>query len=88
MDANTTQLTRTDQCSVRCPWRSLTTHEISVARLVGEALTNHQIASRLHISPHTVNFHLRRIYSKIEIHSRVRLAQIVQDHTGISQCRP
>ena len=41
-------------------------------------LTNQQIANRLHISPHTVNFHLRRIYRKLAIGSRVHLAQLVR----------
>ena len=59
-------------------WASLTGREAAIAALVGEAMTNQQIANRLHISPHTVNFHLRRIYRKLAIGSRVHLAQLVR----------
>ena len=54
--------------------------EREVADLVGRALTNQQIARRLGISTHTVNFHLRRIFGKLGIQSRVNLAQIAQAH--------
>ncbi len=45
-----------------------------MAELVRQALTDQQIANRLGISPHTVNYHLRQIYRKLAIHSRVSLA--------------
>ncbi|WUJ12341.1 helix-turn-helix transcriptional regulator [Actinoplanes sp. NBC_00393] len=54
----------------------LTTREAMVATLVGRGLTNQQIAHRLRISPHTVNFHLRQIFRKLEIPSRVHLATL------------
>jgi DNA-binding CsgD family transcriptional regulator len=59
-------------------WASLTDRERTVALLAGHALTNQQIANRLRISPHTVNFHLRQVFRKLAIDSRVRLARIVQ----------
>jgi DNA-binding CsgD family transcriptional regulator len=55
-------------------WERLTDRERAVARLVGRALTNAQIARRLGISAHTVNFHLRQIFRKLDISSRVSLA--------------
>lgn len=55
-------------------WESLTERERAVATLAGEALTNWQIARRLCISPHTVNFHLRQVFRKLGIASRVSLA--------------
>jgi DNA-binding CsgD family transcriptional regulator len=55
-------------------WDRLTEREQAVARLAGKALTNQQIARRLGISAHTVNFHLRQIFRKLEIGSRVSLA--------------
>jgi DNA-binding CsgD family transcriptional regulator len=58
-------------------WASLTTAEQNVARLAGEALTNRQIAERLYLSPHTVTTHLRHIFTKLEIRSRVELARLV-----------
>ncbi|MET9558470.1 LuxR C-terminal-related transcriptional regulator [Streptomyces sp. NPDC006645] len=58
-------------------WDSLTSTEAKVARLVAQGLTNRQVASELFISPHTVGFHLRQIYRKLAIQSRVDLARIV-----------
>lgn len=61
-------------------WKCLTERERTVARLAGHALTNQQIANRLRISPHTVNFHMRQVFKKLAIESRVSLARIVQAH--------
>ncbi|WP_128379302.1 helix-turn-helix transcriptional regulator [Streptomyces cavernae] len=58
-------------------WSCLTKSERAVARLVRQGLSNHQTASRLYISPHTVDFHLRRIYQKLGVRSRVQLASVL-----------
>jgi DNA-binding CsgD family transcriptional regulator len=55
-------------------WEQLTERERMVARMAGQALTNQQIARRLQITTHTVNFHLRQIFRKLHISSRVSLA--------------
>jgi DNA-binding CsgD family transcriptional regulator len=52
----------------------LTVTERRVADLVAAGLTNQQIARSLCRSPHTVNYHLRRIFQKLNIRSRVELA--------------
>jgi DNA-binding CsgD family transcriptional regulator len=52
-------------------WAALTTSELTVARLVAEGLTNREVAERLFVSPHTVNSHLRHVFSKLAINSRV-----------------
>jgi DNA-binding CsgD family transcriptional regulator len=57
-------------------WGSLTGTEEKVARLVAHGLTNRQVAGELFVSPHTVGFHLRQIYRKLAIQSRVDLARI------------
>jgi len=49
-----------------------------VARLVASGLTNRQVASELFVSPHTVGFHLRQIYRKLSIQSRVDLARMAR----------
>jgi len=59
-------------------WSQLTAREREVADFVGRALTNQQIASRLGRSPHTVNYHLRQIFQKLGITSRVELAALVR----------
>jgi DNA-binding CsgD family transcriptional regulator len=50
----------------------------SIALLVADGLTNQQIASRLFLSRHTVNYHLREIFRLLGIHSRVELAALIQ----------
>jgi len=61
---------------------SLTDTERSVASLVAEGLTNRQIAERVFISRHTVDFHLRSIFRKIGVASRVELTRQVIAGSG------
>ena len=58
-------------------WGALTAAELAVAPLVAEGLTNREVAERLFLSPHTVNSHLRHIFIKLGIHSRVELVRLV-----------
>jgi len=58
-------------------WDALTSAELAVARLAAADNTNRQIAERLFISPHTVNSHLRHIFEKLGINSRVALTRLV-----------
>jgi DNA-binding CsgD family transcriptional regulator len=61
-------------------WASLTDTERSVAEHVAEGLTNRQVGERMFLSPHTIDFHLRQIYRKLDITSRVELARLVLTH--------
>jgi DNA-binding CsgD family transcriptional regulator len=61
-------------------WDGLSDTEQAIAHLVSQALTNRQIATRVHLSPHTINYHLRQIYRKLEINSRIKLASLAQAH--------
>lgn len=65
-------------------WESLTASERDVSRLVAEGLTNRQVASRLHISPHTVNTHLRHVFAKLGISNRAELAAAVTRHSRLA----
>ncbi len=58
-------------------WNSLTPTELDVVRLVGAGLPNKDIATRLFVSPRTVQSHLRHVYNKLGLTSRVQLAQEV-----------
>ncbi len=53
----------------------LTAQEAHIARLAAEGLTNPEIGAALYISPRTVEWHLRRIYSKLGVGNRRRLRQ-------------
>ncbi|MCW2938108.1 MAG: hypothetical protein JWN00_1093 [Actinomycetia bacterium] len=60
-----------------CGWESITDTELAVSELVAQGLTNQQTADRMFISVHTVAFHLRQVFRKLEIGSRVDLARLV-----------
>ena len=62
-------------------WESLTTSERSVSELVAQGLTNQQAARRLHISPHTVNTHLRHVFQKLSVTTRAELAAMIARRT-------
>lgn len=62
-------------------WESLGETERTIAHLVSQGLTNRQIAKRVFLSPHTVNYHLRQIFRKLGINSRVELARLTQDYS-------
>ncbi|SER45700.1 ATP-, maltotriose-and DNA-dependent transcriptional regulator MalT [Lentzea xinjiangensis] len=55
-------------------WAGLDDTERAIVNLVAKGQTNRQISAQLFMSPHTVNFHLRKIFRKLGISSRVELA--------------
>jgi DNA-binding CsgD family transcriptional regulator len=57
------------------PIRALTPHERRIATLVGDGLSNADVASKLYISPRTVEYHLSKIYRKFDVSSRTQLAR-------------
>ena len=58
--------------------RSLTERELEIARLVVDRRTNPEIAAALFLSPKTVETHLRNIFRKLGVSSRVEVARAVE----------
>jgi DNA-binding CsgD family transcriptional regulator len=63
------------------PWLSLTGAELRVAELVASGMTNREMAEQLTVSHHTVDAHLKHIYAKLGIHSRVELSVLLLQHS-------
>jgi DNA-binding CsgD family transcriptional regulator len=51
----------------------LTPQELQITRLVAEGATNKQVAARLFLSPRTIDYHMRKIFTKLGISSRAEL---------------
>ncbi|MBI5181585.1 MAG: response regulator transcription factor, partial [Nitrospirae bacterium] len=49
----------------------LTKKENAILRGISEGLTDKGLANRLFLSPHTVRTHLKNIYEKLHVHSKV-----------------
>lgn len=60
-------------------WDALTRSERRVVDLLVEGLTNAEIATRLVVSRRTVESHLRRVYTKVDLHSRPQLLRSALD---------
>jgi DNA-binding NarL/FixJ family response regulator len=63
---------------------SLTGRELQVARLIVDRNTNPEIAARLFLSPKTVETHIRNIFRKLGVTSRIQVARDVERHEAES----
>ena len=52
----------------------MTRREREVIELIGEGLSNKEIAKRLNIASHTVKSHVRNVMEKLALHSRLQIA--------------
>jgi len=63
-------------------WEALTETERKVARLISAGHTNRSAAKTLSVSTNTVGTHLRSIFAKLQVRSRVQLTNVVNGHPG------
>src|SRR4029077_12718669 len=52
----------------------MTRREREVIALIGEGLSNKEIAQRLNIAAHTVKSHVRNVMEKLALHTRLQIA--------------
>ena len=55
-----------------------------MAQLVADGFTNREVAEHLFISPHTVNTHLRQVFAKLQVNSRVDLTRLAAERKSES----
>ena len=64
----------------RTGWAALTPTELRVVDLISAGHSNRSAADELGVSPHTVNTHLRAVFRKLDVKSRVQLTIVYREH--------
>ncbi|MFC8347013.1 LuxR C-terminal-related transcriptional regulator [Streptomyces sp. NPDC057280] len=64
------------------PTTRLTAQQLMVARMAAEGATNREIATRLALSPRTIDHHLRGVFARLGIRSRIELVRLLAEGEG------
>ncbi len=60
----------------------LTARETQIGQLAAEGLSNSEIAAQLFMSPRTVEYHLHKVFTKLDISSRNQLHRVLASHAN------
>lgn len=82
--AETLQRMARGRVAVEEPWRPLTSREFAVARLIGEGLTNAEIADQLGIARKTASAHVEHILAKLGASRRAEIATWASHVEGVA----
>jgi DNA-binding CsgD family transcriptional regulator len=66
-------------------WSALTATELRVVELISAGHTNRSAAGELGVSPNTVNTHLRAVFRKLNVKSRVQLTIAHREHLAVDR---
>ncbi|MFJ8636191.1 LuxR C-terminal-related transcriptional regulator [Streptomyces sp. NPDC093568] len=61
------------------PTARLTAQQLLVARMAADGATNREIATRLALSPRTIDHHLRGVFTRLGIRSRIELVRLIAE---------
>jgi DNA-binding CsgD family transcriptional regulator len=63
-------------------WAALTPTELRVIELISAGHSNRSAAGELEVSPNTINTHLRAVFRKLDVKSRVQLTIAFREHSA------
>lgn len=66
------------------PGSGLTPREVAVARLIASGHSNKEVGEALGISPHTARRHTERVYRKLGVSNRARLAHLLSSRAAVT----